>query len=551
MGYEAVHQLPPTASAAAAGLRAGDYTSVELTTAVMARADSVDSDLGSYVVRFDDALDRAREADLWFARGIDRSMFQGVPIGLKDVIAFDRGPTRANSRILDPDWPEGGQGQVAMRLEQAGAVIVGKQTTFEFATGYPDPAKTSAIPRNPWDLNRTAGGSSSGTASAVGAGLALGGVGTDTGGSIRVPSAYCGVTGLKTTYGLVPKSGCVPLVFSLDSVGPIGRSARDCAGLLAVIAGHDPGDVASVGRPPDDYLGALVGDLRGVTVGLVQPDLWAADAHPDLAGRLQDAIEVLRFLGATAVPVTLPLYDEVRWAWSVTFGAEAFAYHRNDLRSRWDDYHEMTRLNIAQGALCSGADYVQASRVRRAAQQELRELFARVDLVISPTVGEVAPLVRDTYEPRVSPRAGRSFTVYWSAVGYPAMAAPIGFSTGGLPLSFQVAGRPFGEAAVLRLGDAYQSVTDWHLRVPPLTEGVLEDVQADSTAVAGDGDVVATAPPLDRVGQGLIARAGLQPGDRERVVLDAAYRQHAAGVEALYRVPAEMYSDPAALFRAR
>jgi aspartyl-tRNA(Asn)/glutamyl-tRNA(Gln) amidotransferase subunit A len=233
----------PTLSEAARALRERKVSSVELVTAALARADALDELLGVYLHRLDDyALSRARQADGELAAGRDRGPLHGLPIGVKDILAMAEGPTTANSLILDPAWGQHRDAVVVERLKEAGAVITGKVTTMEFAVGLHDQTKPHPRPRNPWDPERFPGGSSSGTAAGVASGMFLAGIGTDTGGSIRTPAAYCGVSGLMPTFGRVPSAGCVPLGYSLDRIGPLARSARDCGAFLVAIAGPDARD---------------------------------------------------------------------------------------------------------------------------------------------------------------------------------------------------------------------------------------------------------------------------------------------------------------------
>jgi aspartyl-tRNA(Asn)/glutamyl-tRNA(Gln) amidotransferase subunit A len=370
--------------------------------------------------------------------------------------------------ILDREWGAGKDGPVVARLKAAGAVVTGKLTTSEFAIGSPDPSKPFPIPRNPWDLERSPGGSSAGTGNGIAAGLILAGIGTDTGGSIRCPAAWNGVTGLMPTFGRVPKSGCVPLGYSLDHIGPLARSARDCAAMLAIIAGYHPSDESCADRPVDDYLGALTGDLSGVRIGVERANHFPDDADPALVGCFDAAVASLADLGADLVEVTLPYYDEISAALWVMMSAEALAYHREDLSARWEDYYALTRTNVSRGALSSGADYVQAARVRRVAQQALGEVFQTVDLISTPTSAIGAPTTEEMSGPRPERLFKTIFTGYWDAVGNPALVVPMGFTASGLPLSLQLAARPFEEALALKAGDAYQSLTDWHLRVPGL-----------------------------------------------------------------------------------
>jgi aspartyl-tRNA(Asn)/glutamyl-tRNA(Gln) amidotransferase subunit A len=468
-------ELPLTAADAATRLRAGELTSAELTSALLARADLLDPKTGTYVTRLDDyAMAQAEQADKDFANGIDKSPYQGVPIGIKDILAVAEGPTTANSLILDRGWGAGKQGPVVARLKAAGAVITGKLTTSEFAIGSPDPSKPFAVPRNPWDLERSPGGSSAGTGNGIASGLVLAGIGTDTGGSIRIPAAWNGVTGLMPTFGRVPKSGCVPLGYSLDHIGPLARSARDCAAMLGLIAGYHASDESCVDRPVDDYLGALSGDLSGMRVGVVRDHHFPEESDPALRGCFDAAVAELAGLGADIVEVTLPYYEEVSAALWVMLSAEAFAYHRGDLQDRWVDYYALTRTNVSRGALASAADYVQAARVRRVAQQELGKVFGTVDLIAGPTSAVGAPTTEDMSQPKTMDRFFKTiFTGYWDAVGNPALVVPMGFNEGGLPLSLQLAARPFEETQALRAGDAYQTVTDWHLRVPGLVTDTL------------------------------------------------------------------------------
>jgi aspartyl-tRNA(Asn)/glutamyl-tRNA(Gln) amidotransferase subunit A len=466
-----VVETPLTLTEAAAALRCGDVTSAELTEAALARADRLDGELGTYLARFDDeALRAAERADRELASGIDRGPLQGIPFGVKDILAASEGSTTAQSLVLDPGWGAGKDAPVVARLKAAGAVITGKVTTMEFACGMVDPAKPFPVPRNPWDPQTWPGGSSSGTGNGVAAGMFLAGLGTDTAGSIRIPAAFCGVTGLKPTFGRVPKSGCVPLGYSLDHVGPLARSARDCAAVLEVIAGHHPSDPDCVDLPVTPV--AFDGSLTGVRIGVVREHHFPEGFDPALATAFDDALGVLTGLGATLVEVTLPYWPQMLTANLVTMCSEALAYHRGDLTGRWDDYFAATRVTLARGALVSGADYVQAQRVRRVAQDAVARLLDDVDVIACPTTAIGAPRYQDLTdaEGRIDIEAlfRYIFTQYWDCVGNPVLAAPMGFTTQGLPLSIQFAGAAFDETTILRVADAFQQVTRWHRQVPAL-----------------------------------------------------------------------------------
>nr|WP_205622983.1 amidase [Sciscionella marina] len=461
--------MPATLTDAAQALRTGTVTSIELTRAAIETADRLDSVVGTYLARFDEyALERAEQADAELARGKDRGPLHGIPFGVKDILAMAEGPTTAQSLILDPAWGQGKDAPVVARLKAAGAVITGKTTTMEFACGMPDPDKPFPIPRNPWNPATWAGGSSSGTGNGVATGMFLAGLGTDTGGSIRIPAAFCGVSGLMPTFGRVPKSGCVPLGYSLDHIGPLARSARDCATVLEVLAGPHPSDPDCVDAPftaPETHR-----DLTGLRIGIVREYHFPDDRDPALDSVFDTAINVLTRQGASIVEVTLPYWHEMITVDMITMGSEALAYHRIDLSDRWEDYFLATRAMLATGAQVSGADYVQAQRVRRVAQDAITRLFETVDIVACPTASTGAPRYESLNDPDGHPDIGALFssvhTPYWDTLGNPVLAIPMGFNSERLPLSLQLAAPTFGEATILHAGDVFQQHTDWHLQVP-------------------------------------------------------------------------------------
>jgi aspartyl-tRNA(Asn)/glutamyl-tRNA(Gln) amidotransferase subunit A len=459
-------EIPLTIADAAAAMRAGTLTSVELTTACFEAADALDEQIGCYLARFDEtALEAATEADRAFAAGEDAGPLQGIPLGIKDIIATDEGPTTAQSLILDPAWGDQGDAPVVARLRAAGAVIAGKVTTMEYACGMPDPEKPFPIPRNPWNLERWPGGSSSGTGNGIAAGLFLGGLGTDTGGSIRCPAAYCGISGIKATYGRVPKSGCVPLGYSLDHIGPMARSAYDCAAMLDVLAGYDASDPYAADVPVPSYTAGLDGDLSGMRLGVDRLHTIARATDPAVVAAFEAALDELEAAGATIEEVALPLYDELAAATMATAFAEAFAYHRNDLASRWSDYGRSTRRFVARGALLNSADFAQAQRVRTAGLAAMKQAFAPFDAVVVPTALIGAPPVDGT---ELDDILDWICTPVWNAVGFPALSVPMGFDSMELPVSLQIVAAPFQEAATFKVGDALQRRSDWHLRVPPI-----------------------------------------------------------------------------------
>lgn len=457
--------LPLTISAAAEALRAGTLTSVDLTRAVQARADALDTALGVYIMRTDEtAMAAAERADAEFTAGRDRGPLQGIPLGIKDIIATADAPSTAQSLVLSNAFSTQGDAVVVSRLREAGAVLTGKLTTMEYAIGCPDPDKPFPIPRNPFNLEHWTGGSSSGTGNGVAAGLFLGGLGTDTGGSVRLPASWCGISGLKQTFGRVPKSGCVPLGFSYDNIGPMTRSARDCASMLAVMAGHDERDACSVDVPVDDYVAALTGDLTGVRIGVDLSAHHRPSSDPEVEALTRAAVAVLAAAGATVVEVSLPLFDELSTATMSGLCAEALAYHRQDMQARWQDYGAPTRMAIALAVMTTAADFVQAQRVRRAGVKAVAELMTTVDLVVNPTCLIAAPTIADL---SFGMLIDSILTPYWNATGNPAISIPMGQTSTGLPVGLQIAGRPFEEGMVLRAADAFQCGTSHHLTEAP------------------------------------------------------------------------------------
>jgi aspartyl-tRNA(Asn)/glutamyl-tRNA(Gln) amidotransferase subunit A len=343
----------------------------------------------------------------------------------------------------------------------------------------PDFGRPFPIPRNPWDLGRWAGGSSSGSGSSVSTGMVLGALGTDTAGSIRIPAAYCGVTGVMPTFGRVPKSGCVPLGYSLDHIGPLVRSARDGALMLGILAGYDPSDATVVDVPVPDYTAGLNGDLTGLRIGVARLEQFGAELEdPALPSAFDAAVQALGALGADVVPVDLPYYAEMMAANLVVMASEAAAYHMPDLQSRWFDYAPGTRSLLSMAFSISSADYVQAQRARRVAQRALAATFEGIDLIVTPTTAGGALGFPQLETLLADGGFNAIYTQYWDCTGNPATALPMGMTADGLPLSLQIAARPFDEVTMLRAADAYQRVTDWHLRVPPVAGSAAPPTEA-------------------------------------------------------------------------
>ena len=334
---------------------------VEVTKALLARIQKLDPALHAFVTLTPErALADARAAEEALKRGDDRPLL-GVPVGHKDIYQT-RGIRTTGGSALFADWVPEEDATVVRRWAEAGTVMLGKLITHEFAFGLQFPGHRFPPARNPWNPAHVPGGSSSGSGAALASGLVYGATGSDTGGSIRGPAAFCGVTGIKPTYGRASRAGVMTLSWTLDHTGPLARTVEDCAYLLAGMAGHDPADPASSARPVDDYVGALGGGVRGLRVG-VPRNFFLEDCDVEVAAAFENALGVLRQLGAEIRDVTIPAFDLSR-SFLLILVSEAFAYHEHDLRTRPELYGDVLRERLMAGALVTASEYVQAQRVR-------------------------------------------------------------------------------------------------------------------------------------------------------------------------------------------
>jgi aspartyl-tRNA(Asn)/glutamyl-tRNA(Gln) amidotransferase subunit A len=436
---------------------------VDVAAAHLARIERLDKTLASYVtVTAERALAEAREAEVALRRG-EAGPLAGIPVAYKDLYATRGIRTTAGSALL-ADWIPEHDASCVSRLRRAGTVMLGKLITHEFAFGIQFPGHRFPPARNPWNLDHIPGGSSSGSGAALAAGLTVGALGSDTGGSIRGPAAFCGIVGLKPTYGRVSRAGVVTLSWTLDHTGPMARTVEDCALMLQALAGHDPADPASMREPVPDYAAALGQGIRGLRVG-VPRDYFFHDVKPEVAGAFESAMETLRRLGAEARDVSIPSIWTAP-AFMVILLAEAFAYHARDLRERPELYGLVLREKLMAGALFTGDEYVQAQRLRSRLREDMHRALAQVDVLATPTTPGTAPAFATVLDPDFP--FARSNMAPFNMTGLPALALPCGFAPNGLPISLQLAGRPFDEATVLRAGHAYEQATEWHRRRPPI-----------------------------------------------------------------------------------
>ncbi|MFE2876328.1 amidase [Streptomyces roseus] len=443
-------------AAAADAIRARRLSPVELVDSVLARVEEAEPHLGAYVtVTAEQARRAAAHAEREAARGRWRGPLHGIPMGLKDLIDVAGMATAAGSRVRAGHRATA-DSTVAARLGAAGAILLGKTHTHEFAFGLTTPQT-----RNAWDRGRVAGGSSGGSAVAVAAGTATFALGTDTGGSIRVPAALNGVVGLKPTYGLVPRHGVTPLSWSLDHVGPITRTVEDAALVLAALAGHDPRDPASLSVPAADYRPGADADLTGLRVGL--PRTYYFDhVRPQVETAVRKAVGELEALGAELVEVDIPMTRYIRATQWGLMVPEAGAYHEANLRTVPELYQEDVRILLEAGELLSAGDYLRAQRSRTLMRAEWARMLEEVDVIAAPSVPMPAvgadeetvtwpdgtvESVSDAYVRLCAPA---------NITGVPALTVPVGHDTTDMPIGMQLLGRPLGERTLLRVGHAYE-----------------------------------------------------------------------------------------------
>ncbi|MGH2560132.1 MAG: amidase [Thermomicrobiales bacterium] len=452
-------------------LRSGDVSPVELTESVLRRIEATEPAIHAYVaVMADGALKAARRVEDEIRSGNWRGPLHGIPLGIKDIYDVAGVPTRCGSRAR-ADVPAAAQDARSVGLlREAGAIVLGKTVTQEFAAGVVSPPA-----RNPWDPARIPGGSSGGSAAAVAAGSALAAMGSDTGGSIRIPASVCGVVGLKPTFGLASRRGVFPLSWSLDTVGPLARTVEDAALILNALVGYDPDDASSVSAPGFDATAEIGQDPRGLRIGVPRP-FFCDRLHVDVTNAVERALGVLAELGAEVVETPWPEATIARAASFVINRAETVSVHANAMCATPDLYGEELRERIEASRLLPADAYLRAQRARTLVKQSAARLFAehRLDAVVTPTLPVTALPADDlsaTYADGTREVAGDAYTrltMPFNLTGQPALSVPCGFDEMGLPIGLQIAGRPFTEARIGRIGHAYERATGWHRRQPAL-----------------------------------------------------------------------------------
>ncbi|MFZ3264459.1 MAG: amidase [Terriglobales bacterium] len=409
----------------------------------------------------------ATDAEAEIRSGHYRGPLHGIPISIKDLFATRGVRTTAGSKVLG-NWVPDFDATAVARLGQAGMVMIGKTNMHEFAYGVTNDNAHYGPARNPWDQTRVPGGSSGGSAAAVASSQCTASLGSDTGGSIRIPSAACGVVGLKPTYGRVSRYGAVPLAWSLDHVGPITKTVEDAAIMLGAIVGPDPNDPTATSRLVADYRKEIMKGVRGLHLGIPR-QYFFDDIDPEIRESVNKAIRQLETLGAITTEVDIPNLDSCAAMEAHITLVEATSYHETYLQRQPDDYSPEVRVDLESGRYLLGTDYVKSQRARTLLQHNFNEAFKHADVIVSPTLPAFPPRVGEVWVQSGKLRenvidAFLRFNIPYDLTGFPAISVPCGFGPSGLPVGLQIAGKAFDEKTVLIVANAYEQSTSWHLR---------------------------------------------------------------------------------------
>ncbi len=444
-----------------------EISPLEITKSTLSRIEKLNPELNAFYTVFgDEVLAAARNAEAEIQRGEYRGPLHGIPIAIKDI--FECGPTTCGSKPLANYIAQKDCTTVA-KLKQAGALVLGKTATYEFAYGFPTTQSYFKPTHNPWNLAHEAGGSSSGTASSVAAGLAYAGMGSCTGGSIRWPAQACGIVGLKATYGRVSRAGVYPLAWSLDHTGPLARTVTDAALMLRGCAGYDPLDPASANVPVADFTEKLGRDIKGMRIGLLR-SLYEGTGEPKVMAPYSAAVKEFEKLGAKIIDVpSITIGQMQAITWPVLF-AECAAIHVNNVRNRGAEYNPHAKLFVAYGLLVSGGCYLMGMRARAQVRDDLlKALTTDVDVLMLPTAGfQVGRIPQESPGLSIVAADFAIYTPIFNFTGLPAIQVPCGFDSDGLPVGLQIAGKPFDEATICQVAFAYEQATTWHKQHPGL-----------------------------------------------------------------------------------
>lgn len=454
-----------------AGYRDKSLSPVEVTEACLERISTQNDKVNAFVlVCADEARAEAKAAEAEIAAGNWRGPLHGVPIGHKDLYQTAGIRSTSASRLLENHIPKEDATSVA-RLKAAGAIMLGKLNTHEFAYGPTNDSSMFGPCRNPWDTERFSGGSSGGSGAAVALGMCAGATGSDTGGSIRIPAACCGITGLKPTYGRSSRAGIYPLCWTMDHAGPMTRSAEDAALMFQPMPGPDSRDASVPDRDTPDYAATLTGEVKGLRIGIPKHYFFNR-ATPEVASTVEAALVALEGAGAELCEVDVAHIDHAAAAAMVIYLSEGTSYHEDHIATIGELYTDQVRLFLELGNYVLAKDYLHAQRYRTLLGHAMADVLAEVDVMAMPTlpltaqvIGQENIEIRGEYESVFG--AILRNTEPFDLTGLPVLSVPCGFDSDGMPVSLQIAGRPFDEAGVLNVGHAYQQVSDWHSHRPP------------------------------------------------------------------------------------
>jgi aspartyl-tRNA(Asn)/glutamyl-tRNA(Gln) amidotransferase subunit A len=473
-----------TISTALEQLRAGTFTGAELTDACFQAIERLNPEINAFITIFRPERSETRL----------KGELSGIPLAVKDLYEAVGAPTTCGTTFFK-DYLPANDSAVVEKLKAAGAFIVGKTHTHEIALGVTGVNPHYGTVRNPWDVTRITGGSSSGSAAAVAAGMCLAAIGTDTGGSIRIPASLCGVVGLKPTSGRVSLRGVFPLSWNLDHAGPLTKTVKDAALLLHVIAGYDERDSASANIPVGDYLSGIEGGVKGWRIAVLTGDYaWGAD--PEVLEAVHVAAHVFESLGAQVEPVEMNFLREAALANGLMTLADGAAFHRERLAEHPLGFGEDVRLRLQTGAALTAMEYSIARRTQTEMRRRMETFFAEYDLLLTPATPIPAPLIEGNDALELVRRLTR-FTAPFNLAGLPALSVPCGFTPAGLPIGLQIVSAAWGEEEVLQAGHAFEQATDWHKRKPVIRfqgEGRTGQEAAQSGG-AGEGKIVPFSVP--------------------------------------------------------
>lgn len=490
-------------AALAPQIRKRAVSPVEIVEAHLERIATLNDNLRAYLyINSDQALAAARAAEMEIAAGGYRGPLHGIPVAYKDIYHVAGMPTTAASKVM-AGYIAAEDCTVAARLRQAGAICLGKLNTHEFASGSMEVFGTA---RNPWNTQLVPGGSSSGSGTALAAHLVTCATGSDTGGSVRNPASFCGIVGLKPTYGRISRAGIIPLSWSLDHAGPMARTVMDIAMLLQAIAGPDPRDASAATQAVPDYQAALRHDLRGTRIG-VPRTYFFDDGDADVIAAVHAAIEAMRQLGAQVREIDLPhAYLGPAASWAIAY-TESFAFHRDNFFARPRDYTPAFLHKITGAALLTAEELIAAQRLRQVITAEFVAALKTVDVIAVPTTAYPAYPIGGS-----SPQADmRSLTRSISLTGFPSLALPCGFTSAGLPTSMQLIGRAWEESTVLQVGYAYEQAAGWYQRRPPIQAGPIPSASPSPSAATGPIDAQWVLDVARLTGLSFIAESDATP----------------------------------------